>query len=217
MSIRISELPREDELRFDAVIRIYQAAIEPTEQKPPQLLRRHLADPRYHFLIAETAGQLIGFSLVFIPESNDLWLVEYVAIDASLRSAGIGSRLFQASCDLARKLAPDAAGILEVDSPSSESSSSIDIARRLTFYARNGCRLIEGLNYILPLSSAGQPPPMQLLLTADFRCNRLEKRVLHRWLTIIYSEVYSQPSDDRRIAIMISQLPDIISLGEIAS
>jgi GNAT superfamily N-acetyltransferase len=159
LTATISLLAPGDDRRFASVARIYAAAIEPSEQKPPELLRRHVGDDRYSFLVAEDGGEVVGFAVVFVPSSRDFWLLEYLAVDARRRSAGLGAILFDAAVARARDIAPGTFGLLEVDAADAVVGAGNDIPRRLQFYARNGCRKIEGLRYLLPLTSHGTPPP----------------------------------------------------------
>ncbi len=215
MTVSIVPLRSCSDRRFDAVTNIYRDAIEPSEQKSLPQLRAQLDDPRYACLLAETAaGEVVGFAITFIPHTKDFWLLEYVAVDGNARSSGLGSKLLHAAVAYASEHAPDAPGILEVDAPRDGLDAASQIRRRLDFYARHGCRRIEGLSYILPLSHAGTPPPMQLLLLA--RGDTIDKMQLRRWLTTLYRDVYAQSSDDGRLERMLSHLPDSIALKEIS-
>lgn len=215
MTVSIVPLRSAGDPRFDAVTAIYRDAIERSEQKSLQQLRAQIDDDRYACLIAEAAGgEIIGFAITFIPHSKEFWLLEYVAVAGNARSSGLGSALLTATIAYAAEHAPGAPGILEVDAPRDDLDASSPIRRRLAFYARHGCRLIEGLSYILPLSHAGTPPPMQLLLHTR-RCT-IEKPELRRWLMTLYRDVYSQSPDDSRLERMLSHLPDSIALKEIS-
>lgn len=208
MTVSIVPLRSAGDPRFDAVTAIYRDAIEPSEQKSLQQLRAQIDDDRYACLIAEAAGgEIIGFAITFIPHSKEFWLLEYVAVAGNARSSGLGSALLTAAVAYAAEHAPGAPGILEVDAPRDDLDASSPIRRRLAFYARHGCRLIEGLSYILPLSHAGTPPPMQLLLLAQTPPATLAREDLQRWLATLYSQVYGKPADDPRITTMISPLP----------
>lgn len=202
--------------RFDAAMAIYMQAIEPSEQKPAALLRQNLDDDRYTFLIAETSSGVTGFAIVFVPQSRDFWLLEYMAVAADSRSSGVGSQLFLAAVELAGRLAPKAPGILEVDAPTAQHPATGVVGRRLAFYARNGCRAVEGLRYILPLDGK-QPPPMQLLMHAQPPLSALATEKLKAWLSTLYCEVYGQAADDPRIVGMTSHFGDMIPIGEIPS
>ena len=215
MTATISLLNPDDHRRFASVARIYAAAIEPSEQKPPELLRRHVGDDRYSFFIAEMGGEVAGFAAVFVPSSQDFWLLEYLAVDARRRSAGLGAILFDAAVARARDIVPGRFGLLEVDAADAIVGEGNDIRRRLQFYARNGCRKIEGLRYLLPLSSRGTPPAMQLLVHGRPDQSSIAKTTLHDWLATLYRDVYVQPGDDPRLARMTAHLPDTLQLREI--
>jgi GNAT superfamily N-acetyltransferase len=216
LTATISLFDPDDDRRFESVARIYAAAIEPSEQKPPELLRRHVGDDRYSFLIAEDGGEVAGFAAVFIPSSQDFWLLEYLAVDASGRSAGLGATLFDAAVARARDIVPGRFGLFEVDAADAVVGEGNDIPRRLQFYARNGCRKIEGLRYLLPLSSRGTPPAMQLLVHGRPDQTSIARSTLHEWLVTLYREVYDQAGDDPRLAAMTEHLPDPLELQEIA-
>ena len=192
----------------------YAAAIEPSEQKPPELLRRHVGDDRYSFLVAEIDGEVVGFAAVFVPSSRDFWLLEYLAVDASRRSAGLGAILFDAAVARARDIVPVTFGLLEVDAADAIVGEGNDIPRRLLFYARKRCRKIEGLRYLLPLLLRGTPPTMQLLVHGRPDQSSIVRSTLHDWLVTLYVEVDHQPDDDPGLARMTAHLPETLELQE---
>ena len=94
-------------------------------------------------------------------------------------------------------------GLVEVDQPRDEKTS-----RRLSFYARLGCRKVGDLNYILPLRTHGEPPPMMLLSTPlDGPTSYISRETVQRALERIYESVYHQSPDDPRIAQMLDGVP----------
>lgn len=217
LTATISLLEPDDDRRFASVARIYAAAIEPSEQKPPEVLRRHVADDRYSFLIAEDGVAVVGFAAVFIPSSRDFWLLEYLAVDGTRRSAGLGAGLFDAAVAHAETIVPGRFGLLEVDAADAIVGEGNDVPRRLQFYARNGCRQVAGLRYLLPLSSRGTPPAMQLLVHGRSDQSTIARSTLRDWLVKLYREVYDQPGDDPRLARMTAHLPDTLELQDIGA
>lgn len=217
MTATISLLDPDDDRRFASVVRIYAAAIEPSEQKPPEVLHRHVGDDRYGFLIAESGGEVAGFAAVFIPSSRDFWLLEYLAVDGGRRSAGLGAILFECAVAHAANIVPGCFGLLEVDAADAVVGEGNDIPRRLQFYARNGCRKIAGLRYLLPLSLRGAPPAMQLLVHGRPGQSTIARSMLQDWLVTLYREVYDRSGDDPRLARMTAHLPDTLQLQEIGA
>lgn len=217
VSATISVLTSGADPRFDAAMRIYREAIDPSEQKPLDVLRAQVADDRYNFLVAETDGEVVGFAIVYVPRSREFWLLEYMAVDASARSSGLGSQLFAASAGYATEFTDNAPGILEVEKPADGIDADDPMRRRLAFYDRKGCRVIAGLDYILPPLQATVPPPMLLLVHGAPDLDAIERNTLHRWLIALYGDVYGLPPDDARIARMVAPLPDGIPVRRLTA
>lgn len=208
----IAKLAPDDPVGFASMLAIYQQAIEPSEQKPAAEIAAIVANPRYCVLVLRVNGEVRGFAISYFPD-DDFWLLEYVAVDATVRSHGFGRALFFAARNAAEERAANAPCVLEVDAPKPDMAPTNNVARRFRFYAALGCRRIEGLDYILPLTANGPPPPMTLLVHGLDGSDTLPKAQLARWLRTIYPEVYAQPADDSRIVTMLSPLPSQVPLA----
>jgi GNAT superfamily N-acetyltransferase len=200
MDVTIQPLGQDDGAAFEAALAIYRSEIELSEQRPEAELRALLTRDDYLVQIAERAGRVIGFSISWNPPDEDFWLFEYMAVLPEERGSGIGKALFQRACTLPD---PGNVGLVEADIAHDDIS-----ARRLRFYARLGCRRVGDLNYILPLRTHGEPPPM-LLLSAPLYgpTNSIRRETVQRALERIYESVYHQPPDDPRIAQMLDGVP----------
>ncbi|KWT69818.1 hypothetical protein APY04_1318 [Hyphomicrobium sulfonivorans] len=217
MSPTFTVLTSGNDPRFDAAMRIYREAIDPSEQKPEERLRTLVSNSRYSFLVAEIAGEVVGFASVYIPPTREFWLLEYLAVDAGLRSSGLGSKLFAATIAFADERTGNAPGILEVEKPGAGIGADDPMRRRLAFYNRTGCRLMTGLDYILPPQQGEIPPPMLLLVHGAPQLATVERSALHRWLIAIYGDVYDLPPEDARIARMLAALPERVPLVGLAA
>lgn len=203
--------------RFDAAMRIYRDAIDPSEQKPLDVLRAQVSDDRYNFIVAEGAGRVVGFAIVYVPLSREFWLLEYMAVDAGVRSTGLGSELLAAAMSRACAHTGDAPGIFEVEKPGAGVGADDPMRRRLAFYDRKGCRVIAGLDYILPPLQGAEPPPMMLLVHGAPHLSEIDRDALRRWLITLYGDVYDLPPDDARIGRMLEPLGARVSLSSLAS
>lgn len=200
---------------MEQLIAIYQASIEPSEQKPPNALRAATADPRYRLWLARVGRKGIGFSISFLPDGAHFWLLEYMAVAAPARSGGHGRALFLNAAADAESLGR-AIGVLEVDAVTGEGEAREQKRRRVAFYAALGCQRVAGLDYILPLDVAGAPPAMTLLVHGAEVGGKLAKPVLRDWIRTLYVQVYAQPGDDPRIDAMMAPLPDQVALETIS-
>lgn len=211
LSIKMSLISDNADPRFTKLVKIYQASIEPSEQKPLEVLRGMVGDARYAFHVLEALDDVIGFAIVFTPADREFWLLEYIAIEATRRDAGIGIELFMRVAKAMSNENPSACGLLEVDQAIGDANAAAQARRRLGFYARCGCKMLQGLTYILPIESNHAPPAMHILLWGQLH-SAISKETLTRWLRIIYSDVYLQSSSDFRISKMVANLPDRIEL-----
>lgn len=212
METQIEQLREADREGFTQMLKIYSDSILPSEQKPASVLAELLADPRYSILIARVDNSVRGFAILFFPAGRDFWLLEYMATTAKGRSRGLGTALFKAAQATALEREPLSACVLEVDEPDGSISEHNNPSARLRFYARLGCRKIEGLDYILPLAASGLPPPMWLLVCGLVEKNEISRQTLKRWLSTIYSEVYNCSPDDPRIDTMLSNAGEKLQL-----
>jgi GNAT superfamily N-acetyltransferase len=207
MDLTIRQLSGTDSAAFKQVLAIYRDAIEPSEQRPEVELRVALARTDYVTLAAERGGQVVGFSISWLPGGEGFWLFEYAATVPAERGRGIGALLFEKTAAMAGTART---GLVEADAAHDEMT-----ARRLRFYARLGCRKIEGIGYLLPLRTHGVPPPMLLLAHVSHSAETLLQADLRRYLSRIYVSVYGQAVDDPRIGLMLGGLPMDVPLTDL--
>jgi GNAT superfamily N-acetyltransferase len=186
---------------FDAIFAIYSAVMELSEQKTPAELRALFDRDDYRILTARIDGAIAGVSFAWAPADENIFLLEYLAVDATRQNAGIGSRLYQATRET---VGPERIGLIETDIATIPGSIQ---QRRLGLYARLGCRRIGSIRYQLPLDHYGAPPPMLLLAHTPPDVASLPRETVRTWLARMYVEVYGQRADDPRIAEMLAAEP----------
>jgi GNAT superfamily N-acetyltransferase len=198
---------------FRELFAIYAASIAPSEQKPEAWLRAMVAAPEYRVWISQDAGQVLGFSILFVPPGCGFALLEYMAVASERRGHGFGAKLFQKTVERAVTPGGEALPVLlEVDSDVEASTDGPLRTRRLHFYRRLGCMKISGLRYLMPLQGAGPAPEMVLLIHRAARDAPVPRGDLEGWLRTIYRDVYHVPPDDPRIATMLAPLPDPVGV-----
>ena len=206
MTLTVRQLRPGDADAFEHALAIYREAIQPSEQRPEEELRTLLGRRDYVVLVAERGGEIVGFAISYVPLAEDFWLFEYVATAPSERGRGTGAALVRHATKLA---GAGRIGLVEADA---DTGGDAIAAKRLSFYARLGCRKLEGLDYQLPLRTHGVPPPMFLLALAPETSRSIPVEVVERWLRLIYIGVYRQREDDPRIGQMIGGLPTGVPL-----
>ena len=205
----LEQLKSADGEPFRQLFAIYAASISPREQKPEDWLRAMVAALKYRVWIAQEAGRVLGFSILFVPPGEGFALLEYMAVAPEKRGHGFGGELFRRTVEHA--VTPQAAGLpvlLEVDSDREASSDRAVRTRRIRFYRRLGCVKIAGLRYLIPLRGVGPVPEMGLMIYRVVPPAHVARGDLERWLRTIYRDVYHGSPDDPRIAQMLQPLPD---------
>ena len=208
--MRIERLVSAVEPAFDALLRIYANALPPSECKSVDALRRMINRPEYLFLASVDEDAVIGFSIAIAFADSDAALLEYMAVDAGRRGAGVGQQLFHATASQ-----PQFRGrllLIELDAEATHGTDPGMITRRKAFYRRLGCRQIEGLTYLMPQVSGARPPLMDMLVHRDELPGSVEKEHLRALLAACYTQVYGAPASDPRIGEMLRGLPESIRL-----
>lgn len=203
--IRITLLDPADRVGMDRVFNLYSEGIEKTEQRPEADFRALIQRPDYRFVVAMEEDAIIGFAVVWAPEGGDFWLFEYVVVIERARGNKVGSHLLMASRQL---VGVERTVLVEVDAFTGEEVQ----AKRLQYYKRLGFRIIDGLDYLLPLEAFGRPPQMWLLAMVHPDVPAVPIVILEEWLRRIYAEAYGKGLDDPRLAYMIDPLPDDVPL-----
>ena len=189
---------------FDEFYRIYAESIAQREQKSRAWICEMVHRADYKIFLWKRDSQVIGFSMLFLPDSEAFGLLEYMAIAAAHRNQGLGGELFRRSM----KNALPGEGrrvpiLLEVDSDREDCGDRRLRTRRQQFYRRLGCLRLAELHYILPLAGEGAPPEMDLMVYTSDHIGSIPKAGLERWLKVIYQSVYNCAPDDPRIHQML--------------
>jgi GNAT superfamily N-acetyltransferase len=212
-AVTLEELTSADGAPFEGLFAIYAASITPREQKPKDWLRAMVLAPEYRVWVAQDAGQVLGFSILFTPPAKGFALLEYMAVVSDRRGQGFGAELFRRV--VAKAVTPQGAKLpvlLEVDSDREASSDRAVRTRRLRFYRRLGCMKVADLRYLMPLPGVGSAPEMDLMIYRAAPATQLARGDLERWLQTIYQDVYHVSPDDPRIAQMLQLLPDPVRI-----
>jgi GNAT superfamily N-acetyltransferase len=198
---------------LDAVVRIYDASLPASERKPVEAIRDMADRPDYRLIAAtDEAGRTIGFAAVFVPPNETFALLEYLAVDESVRGRGVGAALFAGVVDALHGESRDLSLLVEVDADI-EGAPDRDLrVRRQAFYRRLGCRRIADLDYELPLRTGGLPPPMHLFVHRRPDDPPRPRADLAHALRRIYADVYGQTPDDPRIQRMLARVTDPVAL-----
>ncbi len=139
-------------------------------------------EPGEHHILAALAGNASFAGLARYQVLPDLGVAYlwYLATSPELRSQGVGTKFYQ---EIVRRVTGPAvrALVIEVEIPARASggegaaaaaeNSAVDAERalaqrRITFYRRQGARLLEGIHYLQSVGRHQAPIPMHLMFHA---------------------------------------------------
>ena len=213
MPLDIKPLLADNPLAFDDFYAIYQGAFPPCEQKSKDAILAIIESSSYTIFTAFADKKMVGFSIMYHPQNDDFFLLEYIATSPTQHSKGLGSSLLKQSMQILFDTYGKRPLLIEIESlkyTANEHERTIRHKREL-FYRRLGALKIDLLDYIFPLENGETPPLMEILIYAP-NLGQITKTTLHTWLEKLYVNVYQCPKNDPRITQMLAPLPETLTL-----
>lgn len=211
MALHVKALERSNTYEFDGFYAIYSTAFPLSEQKSRDALLQMVYASFYTIYLAYNDEKIVGFCIMYHPNNEDFFLLEYMAIDETQRGIGLGSTLLKSSIEQLFKTHGIRALLIEIESPEESSSDKEIREKREQFYRHLGALRIDSFDYILALQSVEAPPAMKLLLFHP-NLREISKTTLQRWLEKIYVDVYGCSQNDPRIEQMLTTTSKILNL-----
>lgn len=112
--------------------KLYKESFPLKERKPFWYVKHLINDGRGEFLSIFLEDKFCGF--IFILKTQNIVLVDYLAIDKSFQGKGIGSKI----CDLLREKFSDKTIFLEIELPDLKFDNNAQRVKRKKFYLKNG-------------------------------------------------------------------------------
>lgn len=195
------------ERTFGEICDIYEASIPASERKDRDGLRHMTRRDDYRFLVAEDAGRVLAFAVVYRSAAEPVSLLEYLATAPQARNRGIGGRL------LDQAIAGEAGRpvLLEVETPPPGTDGGLEV-RRVDFYRRHNARIVDRFAYLLPLKANGMPPPMNILVAGAPDLREIPAETFRRWIADIYENVYATAAGGGAFAAMFGGGPAAYTL-----
>lgn len=190
---------------FREAFAIYETTIPRAEQKTRAEIVAGLESPDVYVWAFLKGADVAGLSILHADRSQDMLLLEYLAIAPALQGRGAGADLFAQSFAASRS-GPNTLLLIEVDSERDEIDGNERGVRlrRKQFYRRLGCREVRGFDYILPLEHYGPAPRMNLLVKGA-STGSLGTAQLRAAVEAVYVNVYGCPPGDPRLAVMFAE------------
>jgi len=205
---RAARLDAADAARFAS---IYETSFPPSERDDTaDLLASIDAGERLCYL-ARLDRHVVGIAVAFALDGPSVVLLEYLAVDASQRNAGIGGSVLS---HLTAHLSADAGGrstlVLEVEPPDDVQGPERTLrGRRLAFYERHGASVVEcAPGYRAPdLEREGESVPYVLLsMELTHEAAALRGSLLRDCIVAILTQSYGLDADDPLVKEVVDGL-----------
>lgn len=198
---------------FKDAIKIYIESFPPNERQTVENICYKLNNKQYFMIIYKKNNATIAFSLIYIFKDEKFALFDYMAVEKNHRNKGVGSKLFNHTCEFAfDKLKDDnSLIILEVEDPKHGNNPEENILRkrRIELYHRLGAKIIEKIKYFLPPLSEKKPTIMIIMALSKNNLKKINKEYLVEILTTIYSNIYNRGTDDKYLNQMINTIKNM--------
>jgi ribosomal protein S18 acetylase RimI-like enzyme len=137
--------------------RIYEDSFPPDQRDEPDILFATVASGRRLCYLAERGGAVAGLAVLLPLLGEEVTYLEYLAVDGSVRSRGVGGHLLEHVLARLAQGSSSVDGIVfEVEPPDeAEGSERLLRARRIAFYERHGATAVScAPHYRVPALSA---------------------------------------------------------------
>jgi ribosomal protein S18 acetylase RimI-like enzyme len=188
-------------------IAIYLEAFPKNERQTVEKLKSRIDTGHSKMLVAKSDGSVVGVSLLCNFKDLNFGLLDYMAVQKTVRNMGIGSKLFSKTYDLLEIDMPGGLLWLEVDDPAYGSPSEKTIRwRRIKFYQRLGTKIISDFKYFMPPINGDTPTNMLLMTYPGSKIAVIGHELLSCVLAAIYSKVYEKDKDDPYLCKMLQNI-----------
>lgn len=135
-----------DKTEFENVYKIMKKDFFSGELKPIEEIINSFDEGRYRCFVYEREDRILGYATLVKGDNPNIALLDYFAIDESVRGKGFGSKFIS---DLFDKGFFDII-LIEVESvdDSIDNNDFLNRKKRIKFYKNNGAKFVEGTVYL---------------------------------------------------------------------
>jgi len=174
---------------FKAALEIYEYSFPKNEKQSQETIINRLIAGQERLIIGKINEDVMAIAFLFDLQNTNFLVLDYFAISEKLRGEGFGSYFLKYLNDTAQSQSKCL--LMEVDHPSF--GTEID-KRRVTFYKKNGARILKGIPYILPPLD-DTLPTRQVLMTMNQK-TELTKKEKQNLVENLYQQLYFRKIGD---------------------
>lgn len=204
--IKITETEGE---AFQAAMDIYSASFPLNEQQPISTIKARVVQGSSELYIGRYGDETVFMALLFPLPGTDFILLDYMATLASHRGKNAGSLFLQYM--VAQLTASGNYFLIESEDPASGNNRQ-ERERRITFYQRNGAKLLSGVHYILPGMHGLEPTDMFLLVMPAYPGDVMDGNLVRSLISQVYEKLYNRHPGDPLLENCLRSIPPTVGL-----
>ncbi len=216
--IEFKEISDVNSRELEQALYVYSTVLNPDERRETSRIVDMLKnDKNYHLYAAVDSDSVVGISLIYNFEKLGVGFLDYLAVDATRQSNGIGSNLIKYSMKKMGEQMNDPLGLLfETANPDFEDPSEIPLCRRrLNFYKRNGAKILDGVDYMLPpQNKESELWPVHIMMIPVDAKYGLSKPFVLKMIKSVYSGIYNY-DNEQLIKETADKMPSIVKFSDI--
>ncbi len=209
--MHIEQLLEYDSIEYREMTELYKISFPLEERAPIEIMdARFQAKGHQVYITKQKTAEhekTIAFAVVY-PFQNveKICLLDYFAIDPTLRGQGIGSEFLQMLFQELIEKQRIRYILIEVDDPRYGTDTAIR-TKRVQFYKRLGCKEIDSVRYYLPSFAGRLPIEMILMIYPHPQKNQFLASQLKTLIRELYVVKYHQKSDLPLLLEILTTIP----------
>lgn len=193
---------------YQQVMAIYKSSFPANERQPESTVKQRVdkGDSILYALVNEEK-EVVAFAMFWDFRNSEFVLLDYFAVKKKFRNKGYGSYLLKNVFKLFIKKQKTV--VAEIEHPKFGRNRK-DRMKRLDFYLRNGCYILENVRYILPALDGKHKTEMLLLVSADDENQKFSRKSIKELLTRLYTEVYRKDRKNADLTMLLKLIPRVV-------
>ncbi len=204
-----SRVSAADPQGLQEALQIYTDSFPLNERHPTDVIRERLNHGRYTLVVGRLQQETVFFALLWPLRNSEFVLLDYMATKDRYRGRGIGSEFLKSiprMAELAGKFL-----VLEVEKPACGENRE-ERARRVAFYRRLGARELQGVRYVMPGLSGGDPTEMNLMILPQYGGGKIDAKTVRQIIIEIYHELYGRDIKDGLLNSFLNEIAQPVQL-----
>lgn len=194
--------------RFMDTMTIYNDSFPSNERQPLPVVKRRIEEEKSVLYAGLLNGEVICMALLWNFKNMEFVLLDYFAVKKEYRNRKTGTAFFRFLSETVNDL--NKYMIMEVEDYLSGGNTE-ERKRRINFYIRNGAYILNDTPYILPSLDNTLPTEMLLMISPEYKSNRMEQKYVSNLIAGLYTELYGKTGNDPLLLSILEKLPAEIS------